>query len=275
MFATVRINTPLESIEPFKSAAQARPLSLDEKARVRVASHEKESPHPNPLPKGEGTDSEEPSGYEFLVVPERAVIDTGSRKVVYVEREPGMFEGVEVQLGPRQGEVYPVIKGLNPGDKVAAAGGFLIDAETRLNPAAAATYFGASGGPQSTGRPNAPAIPGSQRPGDQAPTGHGKPSQLPAGAPTPPKSEPQPMPKGAVAALTDDELKNIEQLPAEDRKLALEQRVCPVTGEPLGSMGVPVKITLRGQPVFLCCKGCTGAAKRNPDEILKKLATPR
>src|SRR5208337_1236974 len=74
--------------------------------------------------------------------------DTGAKKVVYVEREPGMFEGMEVELGPRQGEYYPVIKGLSAGDKVAAAGGFLIDAETRLNPAAASTYFGASGGPQ-------------------------------------------------------------------------------------------------------------------------------
>jgi hypothetical protein len=37
-------------------------------------------------------------------------------------------------------------------------------------------------------------------------------------------------------------------------------------------MGVPVKITLRGQTVFLCCKGCTGKAKRNPDEMLKILA---
>ena len=37
-------------------------------------------------------------------------------------------------------------------------------------------------------------------------------------------------------------------------------------------MGVPVKITLRGQTVFLCCKGCVDKAKRNPDETLKKLA---
>ena len=42
-----------------------------------------------------------PPRYEFLAVPERAVIDTGTKKVVYVEREPGLFEGVEVELGPR------------------------------------------------------------------------------------------------------------------------------------------------------------------------------
>ena len=49
------------------------------------------------------------------------------------------------------------LQGLNPGDKVAAAGGFLIDAETRLNPAAASTYFGASGSPQAGVRSSAPS----------------------------------------------------------------------------------------------------------------------
>ncbi len=137
MFATVRINTPLENIEPFKSV-------VAERARVVLTSLD-------------GANAAHTS--EFLCVPERAVIDTGSRKVVYVEREPGLFEGVEVELGPRHDDYYPVIKGLNAGDQVAAAGGFLIDAETRLNPAAAATYFGASGGPQSVGRPNAVSAP--------------------------------------------------------------------------------------------------------------------
>ncbi len=37
-------------------------------------------------------------------------------------------------------------------------------------------------------------------------------------------------------------------------------------------MGVPVKIALRGQTAFLCCKGCVGEAKKNPDKVLRKLA---
>ena len=59
----------------------------------------------------------------------------------------GCLKAWKSSLG-RSGHYYPVIKGLKFGDKVAAAGGLLIDAETRLNPAAAATYYGASGGPQ-------------------------------------------------------------------------------------------------------------------------------
>jgi membrane fusion protein, copper/silver efflux system len=80
---------------------------------------------------------------ESLAVPERAVVDTGAKKIVYVEREPGVFEGVEVELGPRDGPYYPVFKGLESGQSVAASGSFLIDAETRLNPAAASSYYGA------------------------------------------------------------------------------------------------------------------------------------
>lgn len=87
---------------------------------------------------------------EVLAVPETAVIDTGMKKVVYVERSPGMFDGVEVTLGPRCGDSYPVIKGLDAGQRVATTGSFLIDAETRLNPSVAVGYFGAgpSGGKQ-------------------------------------------------------------------------------------------------------------------------------
>jgi Cu(I)/Ag(I) efflux system membrane fusion protein len=94
---------------------------------------------------------------EVLSVPESAVIDTGSRKVVYVESEPGVFEGRQVVLGPRSGNRFPVLEGLAPGEKVAAAGAFLIDAESRLNPGAA---------PASTGDPAPSKAGDSPRSGD-------------------------------------------------------------------------------------------------------------
>jgi Cu(I)/Ag(I) efflux system membrane fusion protein len=70
-----------------------------------------------------------------LSVPETAVIDSGDRTVVYVEVMPGVFEGRAVVLGPRSGDLFPVLDGLAPGEKVAASGAFLIDAESRINPA--------------------------------------------------------------------------------------------------------------------------------------------
>jgi Cu(I)/Ag(I) efflux system membrane fusion protein len=81
-------------------------------------------------------ENEPPPRDQVLSVPESAVIDTGTRKVVYVETEPGVFEGREVVLGPRAGDRFPVLEGLTSGDKVAASGAFLIDAESRLNPSA-------------------------------------------------------------------------------------------------------------------------------------------
>ncbi|MCK6478804.1 MAG: efflux RND transporter periplasmic adaptor subunit [Planctomycetaceae bacterium] len=92
--------------------------------------------------------TETPAG-SVLAVPELAVVDTGSRKVVYKESSPGVYDAVEVVLGARADGFYPVISGLAGGERVVAAGAFLIDAETRLNPAASAAYFGASGAPSS------------------------------------------------------------------------------------------------------------------------------
>ena len=106
MYATVRISTPINRLAAFKEMT------------VRDGG--------------------------VLAVPERAVIDTGDKQIVYIERSPGLFEGVEVKLGPRVEGFYPVITGLEAGQRVAAAGSFLIDAETRLNAAAAATYSGAA-----------------------------------------------------------------------------------------------------------------------------------
>ena len=70
-------------------------------------------------------------------VPETAVIDTGTRRVVYVQSAPGVFDARAVVLGPRAGAWYPLLQGLSKGDLIVARGSFLIDAETRLNPKAA------------------------------------------------------------------------------------------------------------------------------------------
>ncbi len=70
-----------------------------------------------------------------LSIPESAVIDCGNRTLVYVEVMAGVFEGRAVILGPRCGDDFAVIDGLALGEKVAAAGAFLIDAESRINPA--------------------------------------------------------------------------------------------------------------------------------------------
>lgn len=185
-----------------------------------------------------------------LSVPELAVIDTGNQKVVYVEREPGLYEGVEVKLGSKAGGYYAVIDGLLPGDRVAAAGAFLVDAETRLNPAASAAYFGASGGPTV----DQPASGGSQ----------------PAGEASPPPANPM-RPASPAKEPSKDDLENVAKLSATDQELARVQRLCPVTDLPLGSMGVPPKILINGEAVFLCCQGCEKRAQRDAEKTLEKV----
>ena len=64
----------------------------------------------------------------------------------------------------------------------------------------------------------------------------------------------------------------LAELSPEDHKLAVEQRVCVVQPQtPLGAMGPPIKMTLKGQPVFLCCEDCAEKARKDPDKTLAKL----
>jgi Cu(I)/Ag(I) efflux system membrane fusion protein len=92
-----------------------------------------------------------------LAVPHSAVVDHGLRKVAFVENGPGMFDAVEVTVGPRCGDFYPVLRGLESGQRVAAAGAFLLDAEMWLNHGLAATYFGATRG-STEPTPAAPSV---------------------------------------------------------------------------------------------------------------------
>ena len=176
-----------------------------------------------------------------LAVPETSVIDTGSQTIVYRETLPGTYEGVLVTLGPKMTgpdnvTYYPVVKGLERGDQIATAGSFLVDAETRLNPAAGSIYFGSSGGSKSGG------------------------GTVTTVRPTTPENEDAKL----IAAM--------KKLTPEDRTLAEKQKFCPILeNSRLGSMGIPIKLMVDGNPVFVCCPACEKPATDKPAETLKKL----
>ena len=67
----------------------------------------------------------------------------------------------------------------------------------------------------------------------------------------------------------------LAELSAADRLLAEAQGICPSSNEALGSMGRPVKLTLKGQTVFICCDSCKDNAESNPDAMLKKVAAAK
>jgi hypothetical protein len=103
---------------------------------------------------------------EVLAVSKRAVIDTGLRKIVFIDRGKSGYELLEVELGPEawaevehnghttKQRFYPVVKGLNPGDMVVTNGNFLLDSQTQLTGSAAGAYGGALGETEGSSTPH-------------------------------------------------------------------------------------------------------------------------
>ena len=80
-------------------------------------------------------------------------------------------------------------------------------------------------------------------------------------------------PANAKVDATDDVAAERDKLSPEDRALVEAQEWCAVsTDERLGSMGPPLKLDIKGQAVFVCCKGCKRKAEADPDKTLAKLA---
>lgn len=72
-----------------------------------------------------------------LTVPADAILDSGLRKTVFVDRGNGFFEPREVETGWRYGNRVEITKGLEEGERIVISGNFLIDSESRLEMAAA------------------------------------------------------------------------------------------------------------------------------------------
>ena len=70
-----------------------------------------------------------------LALPESAVIDTGARKLVFVDGPDGHLEPREVALGAKVGSEFQVLSGLTAGDRVATSANFLLDSESSLKAA--------------------------------------------------------------------------------------------------------------------------------------------
>lgn len=291
MYATVELATPVQETEPFQSilastkSAPADPEEAIALQSVCPVTGQKLGSMGTPIPvKAAGQTvylccagcrnpiERDPQKYiarirtvsddGVLAVPESAVIDTGDQKIVYVERDEGVYEGVEVQLGPKSDGYYAVVSGLLPDDRVAAAGAFLIDAETRLNPAASAGYFGGSRGASSDDDSGVSAH------SDSAVSDSAASEMTMPAADV--KAE-EPALDFASSRLTAEQLAQIAKLPADDQTLAKQQVLCPDSLQPLGSMGKPLKVSVNGDSVFVCCKGCVKAAEVNAAETLEQV----
>jgi len=67
-----------------------------------------------------------------VTVPADAVLDTGLKKTVFVERDTGLFEAREVETGRHLDNRVEILEGLKPGERIVVSGNFLIDSESRM-----------------------------------------------------------------------------------------------------------------------------------------------
>ena len=72
---------------------------------------------------------------EQLVVPDEAILDTGTLQYVFVNRGEGFFEPRVVEIGEKVDEDRIVLRGLEEGEEIVVSGNFLIDSESRLKAA--------------------------------------------------------------------------------------------------------------------------------------------
>jgi Cu(I)/Ag(I) efflux system membrane fusion protein/cobalt-zinc-cadmium efflux system membrane fusion protein len=70
-----------------------------------------------------------------LVIPSTGVFQSGTRQIAFVDHGNGYLEPREIELGPRAGDEFIVLKGLKAGERVVTSANFLIDSESQLQAA--------------------------------------------------------------------------------------------------------------------------------------------
>lgn len=90
---------------------------------------------------------------QVLAVPKSAVLDSGVRQLVLVQRGEGRFEPRTVKLGERGGEYVEIREGLQEGERVVTSANFLIDAESNLKAATGSFVPGGDSGEPTSADP--------------------------------------------------------------------------------------------------------------------------
>jgi Cu(I)/Ag(I) efflux system membrane fusion protein len=129
---TVRVTLPYQSGESYRATVNYINPTLDPVSRtvkVRLAVK-----NPGRMLKPEMFANVEinVSSGARLVIPREAVLDSGTRQIVYVEKKPGVYELRHVILGVRGEDFVEILKGIRKGERVVTSGNFLIDSESQL-----------------------------------------------------------------------------------------------------------------------------------------------
>jgi membrane fusion protein, copper/silver efflux system len=82
---------------------------------------------------------------ETVVIPREAVLNSGLRRTVFVDRGSGFFEPRLVETGRSFGDEVQILNGITPGERIVVSGNFLLDSESRMRLAAAGVPGSQSG----------------------------------------------------------------------------------------------------------------------------------
>jgi Cu(I)/Ag(I) efflux system membrane fusion protein len=139
--AAVKLNQPASVEfaaypgETFRAKVTYIYPSLNEAARTMRVRLELPNPGLKLKPGMFGTVTLRTDSAKALVVPKEAVLDTGLRQLVYLDKGQGIYQPAPVKLGRKSQDRVEVLEGLKEGDQVVTSANFLLDAESKLTSA--------------------------------------------------------------------------------------------------------------------------------------------
>ena len=136
--AAVKLNQPgaitFEAYpgETFRAKVSYIYPSLNSEARTVRVRLELPNPGLRLKPGMYGTVTVQTSSVKTLVVLKEAVLDTGLRQLVFLDRGQGVYEPAPVKLGRKSQDRVEVLDGIKEGDRVVTSANFLLDADSKL-----------------------------------------------------------------------------------------------------------------------------------------------
>ena len=143
----IRAEVPSVSNETFQGTIRAVDSMVDQATRTTRVRAQLKDPQGRLKPDMYVNVSLDVDLGETLGIPEEAVFDTGTKKIVFVDKGQGVFEPRDITVGARAEGYYELKSGVQEGEVVVTSGNFLIDSESRLK-AALEGMSGPEGGHQ-------------------------------------------------------------------------------------------------------------------------------
>ncbi len=131
----ITVQVPSFADKVFKGNIRAIDLMVDSTTRTTRIRAQVEDPEGQLKPDMYVNASIDVDLGETLAIPEEAIFDTGTKRIVFVDKGEGLFEPRDVFVGAKADGYYEVKSGVHEGEKVVTSGNFLIDSESRLKAA--------------------------------------------------------------------------------------------------------------------------------------------